>query len=149
MSASDDIIELDSEGNFVVPDVEPVGAGKSTRVEIETVESEENFVTGESHVAPVKGRGKVEKTSSEVLEGIAVGEYKIFKYANKIDVLVHLDQPSSSVKGVTVDAGTLKIAFDKASSLTVDISDYIAASDGAAAAAYSYQGFLSIRFEIA
>ena len=39
MSASDDIIELDSEGNFVVPDVEPVGAGKSTR-EIETVESE-------------------------------------------------------------------------------------------------------------
>ena len=149
MSTQDDIIELDSEGNFVVPDSDPNGVGK-TRAEIETVESEESFVTRTetSEGASAKGRGKVGKTPKEVLDGIEVGEYKIFKYANQIDVLVHLDKPSSSVKAVTVDAGTLKIQFEKGSaSMTVDVSDYIVTSDGAAAAAYAYKDFLSVRLE--
>lgn len=143
----DDIIELDSDGNFVVPESESM-AGKATRVQIE-VEGDESDEDGVQQVKVQATEKVVEKTPKELMGGIAVGEYKIFKYANKVDVMVHLDKPSSEVKNVTVDAGTLKISFLEkgAASLTVDISDYVVAADKAVVAAYSYKDFLSVRFE--
>ena len=62
---------------------------------------------------------------------------------------MHLDVPSSSVKNVTVNAGALKITFkgNNTTSFTVDVSDYVVASEKAVAVAYSYKDFLSVRFE--
>ena len=142
MSGDEEILELDSDGNFVIPD----DNSKSTAIPISRT------VEGSSDTTAAKKGGEKKSEAKHVppqefLDSIPVGEYKIYNHGNKLDCIVHLLSNSSAISNVSIDKdAVLKIVLSD-TSLSIDVSDHVNAS-GIAATAYSYGEFLSVRFEL-
>ena len=134
--SDEDIIELGADGSFDLPST--------------TVEKKKNpiDIPVETHPTPSVSQNSAENAKNEdLLNNIPVGEYKVFKYDDKVDLIMHLDDQSKWVSSVKVIGGTVKITTAENSTISVDISNVVGDTKKQAKA-FKYKEFMTIRFEV-
>tara|TARA_A100001035_G_scaffold86829_1_gene67412 strand:- start:58 stop:486 length:429 start_codon:yes stop_codon:yes gene_type:complete len=142
MSANEEVLELDADGNFVIPDEQPA----VTQVKIKN-----NRTDGPSKAATAVETKKEAKPvpPQEFLDSIPAGEYKMYHHGNKLDVVVHLVSNASAISSVSIDKDAILKIDLESTSLSIDMSDHVSNNAaGIAATAYSYADFLSVKFEL-
>jgi cytoskeletal protein RodZ len=148
MSVDEDILELDADGNFVIPDEKPAAA----KIKIENRTDSETATKGNAASAKTVETKPEPKPvlPQEFLESIPAGEYKVYHHGNNLDVVVHLlGANASAISSVSIDNDAILKITLKSTSLSIDVSDHVSdCAAGIAATAYSYADFLSVRFEL-
>ena len=92
MSGDDDILELDSNGEFVVPNL-PVKTKNLDEVSPDNTQEENEMLEQIKKSAGSNG--------NSMLSSIAAGEYKVFQYDAKVDVIIRLDGDEATVSSVS------------------------------------------------
>lgn len=147
MSADEEILELDADGNFVIPDKSPAAAKVMVENRTDSAASSQSNATSKKTLETKTDAKPV--LPQEFLDGIPAGEYKICHHGNKLDVVVHLVSNASAIRSVSIDKDAMLKIVLESMSLSVDVSDHISNTTcGIAATAYSYEDFLSVRFEL-
>lgn len=136
---SDDIIELGADGSFDLPATTVVKERSTLDIPVTTVDSSSKPSAPEDIAANAK--------NEDLLNEIPVGEYKVFKYDDKVDLIMHLDDQSKWVSSVKVIGGTVKITTAENSTVSVDISNVVGDTKKQAKA-FKYKEFMTIRFEV-
>ena len=121
MSADDEILELNDDGEFVVPaskipknldDVPVVKESTSAKIS-------KSVSSGASSV-----RGSSVTETSDVLGLIASREYKVYAYDSKVDVVIRLETAKETVRSVNVSVERIvTVESSSGARLSVDLGD--------------------------
>jgi hypothetical protein len=113
---ADDILELNDEGEFVVPASKPKNLDSVPVVKKNTPETIKQAVS--------KGTSSSVSNSSDILSSISSGEYKVYAYDSKVDVVVRLETAKETVRSVNVSAEKIiTIESSSGARLAIDICD--------------------------
>jgi hypothetical protein len=134
----DEILELNDDGEFVVPTPAP-----TQNVPITNTTNSAKSVTK-----------SIEKMSianaSDTLNSIANGDYKIFTYDNKLDVVIRLENSKESVRSVNVSNDKIiTIESSNGARLSIDLGDVTTSGillDANNANACNYEEYVIISF---
>lgn len=114
--ADEDVLELNEDGEFVVPTT----TIKRRDLDATPLNSSSSYVDKESSYHSLTNNfSKV----SDVLSSIDCGEYKVYAYDNKVDVIIKLEDVKLTVRSVNINTEKIvSVVSSSGTRLSVDLS---------------------------
>ncbi len=104
--SNEDVLELNADGEFVVPELPAPSAkginSSSSAVSVSKEDSSQTFRKSLDERTNSTRQQTGVSSASDVLGLIAPGEYKVFSYDGKVDVIIHLESSQETVRSVNV-----------------------------------------------
>jgi hypothetical protein len=127
--SNEDVLELNADGEFVVPELPvPIAKGNPSNSSSIPVSKEDSSQTFRKSLDDRGDSSRLQQgvsSASDVLSSIAPGEYKVFSYEGKVDVIIHLESSQETVRSVNVSREKIvSVETNTGKRLSIDLGSF-------------------------